>query len=419
MVTAPPYDVISEDEQAALYERHPANVIRVILNRSLAQDDEKENVYTRAADFFEQWQTEGLLVPEPEPAFYAYTQRWSGIERKGIIALLQLESLDSGNVLPHEHTLGGPKMDRLNLMRATMANLSQIFMIYDDPALQMESLVFDPATYEEESWLKVADNDKVVHRLKPISESKMVQRLQEIFQNQKLLIADGHHRYETALTFQREAREYLKKTEGAEPPPGSLLTDYVMVFLTNMEDSGLRVYPTHRVLYHWPEGWTQKKFEEALLKIATPVETRATWGYEGSGGGAVWNLKLKDQSCAVELPEILKKLDVAILDSCVFQKILGANGETLKEKGILGFYRDAKKIREMMDNWEAVATFYMEPPSVRLVRDISEAGYRMPQKSTYFYPKLLSGLVFYTYRAFVDSDDHALIGVIPDVVPFA
>lgn len=418
-VTAPPYDVISPADQQALYDRHPQNVVRLILNQKQDSDTAENSVYTRAAQFNREWQEQGVMSPDDAPCFYAYAQEWEGIERKGIIGLLRLEQLDTGKVLPHENTLGGPKVDRFNLMKSTMANLSQIFMIYSDPQCQLEAAVFSssPETdeqYQDAGWSTAVDADQVIHRIKPLSNPPLLKQIQTLFEDQTLLIADGHHRYETALIFKNEVRQLQFRDKGLpEPPDGALLSDYVMVFLTNMDDPGLRVFPTHRVLYRWPEGWDRARFESALLEQMDVVPAdQAEWSYWGEADKAPLPLKLKSPQTMAGVPEVLRDLDVAQLEEVVFKGLFKDTPDALKSTGILGFYRDEAEVVRMMKDGDAVAVFYMKAPPVAQVREVSEAGFRMPQKSTYFYPKLLSGLVFHSYAPFYRATGHSLTGAV-------
>ncbi len=409
-VTTPPYDVIDPPMQAAFYDRHPANFVRVDLSR-------EADPFVAADRALRQWEQEGILVPEAQPALYAYAQSWTEedgtpVERKGLLALLRLEPFESGRVLPHEHTLKGPKQERLQLMRTTQANLSQVFLIYEDPARTMEHLLYE-APAEETPWLQATDADGTGHRFRPVTDAPTIQALQSMFGHQTLLIADGHHRYETALTLQQEAREDIRRQTGQDPPPGSLLTDYAVVFLTNMCDPGLKVYPTHRILYQWPQGWDAARFEAALHERFEPVETHETFVYRPAGKplSEARKLRVKPQAAPAHLPEGLRGFDAAILEETVFKGILGQPGEALKQSHHLGFYRDEAAIEGLWARQEAVAGFYLAAPSVKLVHDICRSGHRMPQKSTYFYPKILSGLVVYPYRAFQDGS-HALSGVL-------
>lgn len=409
-VTTPPYDVINDEQQTAFYDKHPANFIRVDLNRKTAQDNESNNPYTRSAHCIQQWEAEEILIPEAEPAIYAYSQSWQEgtqtIERKGLIALLKLATFESGKVLPHEFTLKGPKQDRMQLMRSTLCNLSQVFMIYSDPQRTLESLVYQPASQND--WATATDADGVIHQFKPVTDAAVIEQLQALFKEKTLLIADGHHRYETALAYQQEVREQLKATHGENPPEGSLLCDYAMIFLTNMDDPGLKVYPTHRILYQWPQGWDQARFETALFQKFDRVSTHETFSYRQAGTNQLIKLRLKPEATPTNLPPLLNTFDAALLEETVFKGIFNSTGEALKQEHLLGFYRNEDEIETLWREGKTVGGFFLAAPSVKLVHQICESGHRMPQKSTYFYPKILSGLVIYPYRMFLNRPQHAL-----------
>jgi uncharacterized protein (DUF1015 family) len=422
-VTAPPYDVINPQEQAAFYAQSPYNVVRLILNQAEPGDTFEKGVYTRAAGFFKDWQAEGVLQMDEAPGFYAYTQTWqeaSGntIERKGVIGLLKLEPFETGVVLPHERTLGGPKADRLNLMKTALGNFSQIFMIYDDPACQLEALL---EQRNDLAWSQATDGDGVLHQLGLIQDEPSCVALQQMFSNQVLLIADGHHRYETALNFKNEVRQTLYRDKNLpEPPEGSLLSDYVMVFLTNMNDPGLKVYPTHRVLYKWPEDWTQERFETAFFEQVQALETPSdkSWGYWSSTHPQFTQLDATQAEPVLALPEVLRGLDVAQLDAVVFDGIFKTSANDLKAQGVLGFYRNEMELRQKMSAGDVVAVFWMDTPNVAQIRQVSMAGLRMPQKSTYFYPKTLSGLALYPYHPNRKQPEvNSLTGVLENPVP--
>jgi len=418
-VATPPYDVINEAQQVSFAERHSANFIRVDLNPKTQEDDQHNNPYTRAGQFIQQWENEQTLIAEPEPAIYAYSQTWKEdgetIERKGAIVLLQLEEFESGQVLPHEHTLKGPKQDRIQLMRSTLCNLSQIFMIYGDPSRTLENLLYNPDM--KSAWAEATDADGVIHRFKAVTDSNAIHKIQTLLQNKPLLIADGHHRYETALYYKREVREQLKAKTGQEPPEGSLLSDYGMIFITNMDDPGLKVYPTHRILYHWPQGWDAERFETELFKRFDIVEEGETFSYRRPGIGNMIKLRIKPEAQPKNLPALLDSYDAALLEETIFKGIFNQSGETLKQAHLLGFYRNDDEIEALWNNNEVVGGFFLAAPSVKLVHQICESGQRMPQKSTYFYPKILSGLVIYPYRAFTQAEGHPLSGIIPQAQP--
>lgn len=412
-VTTPPYDVINDVQQEAFYAKHPANFVRVDLNRKTEQDNQDNNPYTRAADFIQQWETEQALIPEPQPAIYAYSQIWKEgeetIERKGAIMLLKLEEFESGQVLPHEHTLKGPKQDRIQLMRSTLCNLSQVFMIYSDPQRTLETLLYEKANNTE--WAQATDADGVIHKFKPVTDASVIEKLQTLFSNKALLIADGHHRYETALSYKREVREQIKEQTGQAPPEGSLLSDYGMIFVTNMDDPGLKVYPTHRILYQWPQGWDQARFEAELFKKYNVVSDGETFSYRRPGTSELIKLRLKTEAKPNNLPELLDTFDAALLEETIFKGIFNTTGEALKQDHLLGFYRNEDEIEALWNDGKTVGGFFLAAPSVKLVHQICEGGNRMPQKSTYFYPKILSGLVMFPYRPFSGSQQHALSNV--------
>ncbi len=409
-VTTPPYDVINETQQNTFYAKHPANFVRVDLNQKTGHDDESDSVYTRAAHFIQQWETEQTLIPEVQPAMYAYSQSWQEngetIERKGMIALLKLEEFETGKVLPHEHTLKGPKQDRIQLMRSTLCSLSQVFMIYSDSQRTLETLLYTQPNAD--GWAKATDADGVVHQFKPVTDAGIIEKLQTLFKDKALLIADGHHRYETGLAYKREVREQWLQKTGEEPPEGSLLSDYGMIFLTNMDDPGLKVYPTHRILYQWPQGWNQERFETELFKKYDVVTTDETFSYRKTGTHQLIKLRLKPEAKPIGLAPLLDTFDAALLEETIFKGILNTTGEALKHDHLLGFYRNEEEIEALWRDNKAVGGFFLAAPSVKLVHEICEAGNRMPQKSTYFYPKILSGLVLYPYRAFKDGSAHAL-----------
>jgi uncharacterized protein (DUF1015 family) len=415
-VVTPPYDVINDAQQEMFYTQHPANFVRVDLNQKTPQDNAQDNPYTRAADFIRQWETEDTLIPEAEPAMYAYSQSWQEngetVVRKGAIALLKLEEFETGKVLPHEHTLKGPKVDRIQLMRSTLCSLSQVFFIYSDPQRTLEKLLYNNAPATE--WAEATDADGVIHRFRPVTDSAILKSLQDLFQQKTLLIADGHHRYETALSYKAEVREQIKAKTGQEPPEGSLLSDYAAVFVTNMDDPGLKVYPTHRILYHWPQGWDAERFEAELFKTFDVVSDGETFQYRKAGqvGSPEYiKLRLKPEAKPANLPKLLDTFDAALLEEVIFKGIFNTTGEALKHDHTVGFYRNDDEIETLWKEQVAVAGFYLAAPSVKLVHEICKGGNRMPQKSTYFYPKILSGLVLYPYRNFLNTSQNALTGV--------
>lgn len=391
-VVAPPYDVISPAEQKALHEKSPYNIVRLILGLKSASDTDSNNIYTRAHEVLEAWRQQNVLQEEDQSAFYVYQQTWNGIQRKGFIARLQIEPYETGAILPHEYTLGGPKADRLALTQATGTILSPIFCLYDDPQKEVEKLLF---TGSPNQAIEVTDQDGVFHQFWPVCESALIERIHQLLADKSVLIADGHHRYETAIAHQ----QWRRKQEGQENVPlGSLPWDYTMAFFTNMADEGLRIYPTHRVFSTFPQGWTG----EALLKglenyFELTDDAQALFWVETGKQRIKTPYRLKDTIDRSIIPPLLQSLDVALIDQFVFQALLQQSANDLKQQGFLHFIREEQEIVNLLQNDENTLVFWVHAPDVAQVKAICESGLRMPQKSTYFYPKLLSGLVMYYY----------------------
>ncbi len=397
-VVAPPYDVISPQEQQALYQKSPYNIVRLILGLKQPSDTDAENIYSRAHTFLETWKQQGVLQPEGTPALYAYSQTWDNIERRGFIATLQIEPYETGKVLPHEFTLGGPKADRLALMKATGNILSPIFCLYHDPQKWMESLLF--ASPIPTNAIEIEDQDQVLHRFWPVTDPHIFESLQTLLKEKTALIADGHHRYETAMAYQAWRRE---QDHQESTPSGSFPWDFTMAFFTNMADSGLKIYPTHRVFTSLPSGWTAESLIQALSNYFEPTapEKALFWVQHGLSEKQAYQLKSTVDLSA--MPESLRTLDVALLDQFVFQTLLKQPANQLKQDGYLEFIRDEAAVRTLLQ--EGALAFWVHAPSVDAVRTICESGLRMPQKSTYFYPKLLSGLVLYDHSLQNASDE--------------
>ncbi|MCA9799808.1 MAG: DUF1015 domain-containing protein [Cyanobacteria bacterium HKST-UBA04] len=392
-VVAPPYDVISPEQQQALYDKSPYNVVRLILGQTTDEDSDTNSVYTRARDFLEAWRSSGVLAQDETPAFYGYNQSWPDggktVTRTGFIGRLQVEPFETGQVLPHEWTLGGPKADRLALMKTTGAILSPIFCLYDDPAKQID---YTPGP----NAVNLTDAEGTKHTFWPITDPGQVALIQQVLESQSVLIADGHHRYETALAHSQWRREQDGTTETAA---GSNPYDYTLSFFTNMADEGLRVYPTHRVFKSHPDGWHagklvnafHKHFEpeddpdQVLLWLQTPRQPKQ-------------GFRLKDHAAIDGVHEVLRQLDVAYLDQLLFVEELGQSANDLKAAGHLAFIRDEAEVHRLLISNPDTVVFWVHAPDVQAVKDIcsksKDTGIRMPQKSTYFYPKLLSGLVF-------------------------
>ena len=397
-VTAPPYDVISPEQQDQLYQKHPNNIVRLILGKKFEGDDEHYNVYARASATLKTWQDEGVMQPETEPVIYAYNQSWRDekgelCQRLGFIALLKLHPYSDNIVLPHEQTLSGPKVDRLNLTRATQTTLSPIFCLYNDPNMVVESSRFQEAADAAEP---VSDADGVVHTFWPVTDKNLLSAVQEMLKNKPVVIADGHHRYETALGYQQEMREKL----GDPTELGHQPYDYTLAFFCNTQSPGLKVYPTHRVFKQFPDAWKAESLIEAvsehfdLIDDANCDNLKAAFWLKHNDSSKACILKNTDS--IIKLPNELKDLDVAILDEVVIQQTMLNNANQLKQDGYLVFVRNDDEVKQLLKDGALV--FWMKTPDIHQMETICQAGLKMPQKSTYFYPKLLSGLVCFAHK---------------------
>ena len=422
-VVTQPYDKISPAMQQAYYQRSPFNLVRIILGLPELFDAERgESVYTRAARDFRSWREQAVLVQEKDPCIFAYAQRFKvpgteviGTEvikeRRGFIALGKLHDYSDQVVFRHEQTLSKPKSDRLNLLKATHAHFGQIFMLYSDPAGSVEKILYeDPGPAEAE----VTDEYGVLHRLWRVADPAAIRLLTTAMADKKLIIADGHHRYETALNYSREhaapepAPSEHSPSDLAQPPFPEAA---VMMTFVNMDSDGLVILPTHRVV-HSLAGFDPAAFAAAANEFFT-VETlqeadsssyMTTLGrQQGPAFVAVTRagaLLLQSKSEAVaaalaDLPERQRQLDLSHLHSIILDRLLGLDAEKVREQTNLRYLRDAAEAVDQVRRGEADVTFLTNPVSMEQLREVAFAGDVMPQKSTDFFPKLLSGLAIY------------------------
>jgi uncharacterized protein (DUF1015 family) len=415
-VVTQPYDKISSEMQTRYYAASPFNLVRVIRGRSHADDDFQENVYVRAARHFQQWIEDRTLVSDAQPALYPYDQEYevpgrpgNKKVRRGFIALCRLEDYSQRVVHPHEETLSAPKTDRLELLKATRAHFGQIFVLYSDPAGQVESLLAEPAG--EKPWEQVTDEYQTLHSVWRITEPGAIERIVRAMADKKLVIADGHHRYETALAY----RDYCRKRAIFDNR-----AEYVMMTFIRMEADGLTILPTHRLVdglpaFHWTgflsqahsildaEEWpTQGEihdwadgFFEALARAGR--ESPAFGAYAGPGKLALLRLRSDfDLDAALnDLPPTLRRLDVILLHRLILQQILGIDRRAVREERNLTYHREFPAAAAAVANGQAQLCLLLNPTPVEAVRDNALAGLVLPQKSTDFYPKLLSGLAIY------------------------
>jgi uncharacterized protein (DUF1015 family) len=400
-VVAPPYDVIDASQRAALIARSPFNVAAVDLPRG------EPDPYAAARELFESWQLQGALVRDGETALWAHTQDYSGPDgkrrtRRGFFCRVRIEGYGPGRVRPHERTHPGPKEDRLRLTRATRANISPIFSLYSDPA-NAAWTALEPATAQQ-PWGEVSDADGTVHRLWRVSDRQAIAAVQAATRDSELLIADGHHRYETM-------QAYAEEVGGATGSAAQGEHRYILMCLVALEDPGLTVFPTHR-LVRGLDGERRRALEATLardfdisevpgeelapppLQDATPLQL----GYVTAGDEQAYRLTLKDQAIADEAlgehSEAYRHLDTGVLETLLLKGALGLSDDAISHFNGLFYARDTAEAVAMVRSGEYDAAFLMRPTPIAQVREIAAEGENMPPKSTYFFPKLLTGLLF-------------------------
>jgi uncharacterized protein (DUF1015 family) len=390
-VIAPPYDVITPGMQESLYSRSPYNAVRVDFGMALPGDDDKENKYTRASGMLARWQQEGILLRSERPCFYANRMDYEvGGERKsltGLFGLVKLVELGSG-VYPHEATHSKPKKDRTSLLAESMANTSPIYSLY-----RTDGAAISPILQRETAsppYLSAADGDGTVHSFWSIEDQASVDAIRESLAEASVFIADGHHRYETALAFRNDLREKGGSTS-VEP------WDYVLMFLVEMEDEGLTVLPTHRVITVDVEGLEEKLSPHFAVERLAPDSDiiEAINGQTHAFGLYAGGKRSMLRSTGVALDDVnpaLRELDVVVLHKLIFGRLL--------EVGSWAYEMDYATTLAKVDEGEYDAAFFLNPTEVREVERVAREGLRMPPKSTYFYPKAQTGFVMNSLASF-------------------
>ena len=380
-----PYDKITPAMQADYLQASPYNLVRIILGERRANDSDADNVYTRATRYLNDWISSGVLAQDSEPAIYPYFQEFrvpdtgERLQRKGFIALGAVEDYSAKIVHRHEQTLAGPKKDRLELLRHTRAHCELIFMLYPDAAGEIDALLDEAAA--RPPLAEIQDEYGAIHRVWRMTGAD---RVRELMDGKKLVIADGHHRYETALAF----RDENASVSGAQ---------FVPMAFVNMNAPGLRILATHRIVNGLAADWQQAFFAKAgadfdIAEVQSLDELKQAWESEATGiiglaaGSKLYRLTARDAPGA---------LDVTILHDRLLAKALGITPDAVRNEQFLRYVRGIDKAVEAARSGDAQAAFLLKPTSVQQVADTSFGGGVMPQKSTDFYPKLLSGLTIY------------------------
>ncbi len=403
-VTAPPYDVISPDQQEALYQKNPHNVIRLILGKESDKDSDVDNRYTRSAKVFKSWIDEGVLKRDEEPGLYLYSQEYEfegeNFCRIGFFARVKTEDFSEGNICPHEFTLAKAKSDRAKLLNACHANFSPIFGLYSDPKGEIDSFLHEGVKSKP---LAVVDDSRVVHKLWRLSDAENNQKICDLIRDKKIYIADGHHRYETALAFAKDNED--KVVDSA----------HVMMFLTNMDSDSMSIFPIHRVVKS-PTPFDHAKFLERVSEYFDVIP----WNTEVSGAeiksrlqefgkdritfcayigkNQTYTLIAHDPKNILPLldkdePKDLQVLDVMQLHAIIFREVLGIDTRDTAEQQYVSYKVNSEEAMTMVDEGNYDVAFFMNPTRIDEVRRLAGMGIRLPQKATFFYPKLLSGLV--------------------------
>ena len=409
---APPYDVISQNEQDALYNRDKNNIVRLILGKIKKNDTEKESRYTRSAATLEAWLADGTLVQDDTPALYLYAQDFDvdgkRKMRTGFICRRLVEPLGT-SIHPHERTLSGPKTDRLNLTRACKTNFSQVFGLYADEERVIDAIW--KKVMKNPADISVTDDAGEDHHLWVVTDVDIIEQVQQYLEDKPVVIADGHHRYETALNYKNERR----KADGDPKEPQEY--DYAMMFLANSEGEGFTVLATHRVVmssatvekeslienlsdYFLVSAASMDEGEEGdfMAKVSAAGKKGPSFGlYMGQDEAWIITLTEKDDylDSIKSSPEddLLKLLDVSVLQNLIFENVMGVTREQVAAKKDVTFTIDPVEVKRRVDSGEAVCGFLMNPTDIGQVIEVATSGGVMPQKSTYFYPKLISGLV--------------------------
>lgn len=409
-VVSPPYDVISPALQDELYKKSPYNMVRIDYGKVQSDDQKGNDRYTRSQQAFTEWQNEQVLIRDENPSIYLYEQiyqvkvgdREETRSRKGFYAVKNLQEFGKGNVLPHEKTLSGPKEDRFFLMQATSANLSPIFSLYMDRDKKV-SLLLEP--FYKTAPVYDFENGGIREKLWKLSDPEVISKVQEALANKKFFIADGHHRYETGINYCHSLKAQSDFSDDAS-------ANYILMFFSEMSDPGLIILPTHRVVKNWPnfEATGQKAgFIEKLKTAFDVLETgsdphQLTMRLEHHGKSHLvlgiafkneWLILTAKPAAIASLHPALQKVDTAILHQVILRQILGMKDEEERNPQHLSFVKDNALTLSALQNPETSFVVMLNCPQMDVLGEVAAAGLILPPKTTYFYPKILTGLLIH------------------------
>ncbi len=401
-VMSPPYDIVTPELKEKLYSSSPHNIIRIDFGKDKDGDSTEENRYTRASKFLSDWLNEKTLLHDTDPSFYCYEVSYeiNGEKKKtrGFLGTVKIEELTAGKIHPHEMTYSKPKSDRLNILRHCQANISPIFSLYSSKEKLASSILEN--IVKEKAFIESNNGDGFIHRLWRISDKDSIELIKKEMSDKDIFIADGHHRYETALSFRKEMEDKGLSKTGEEP------FNYVLMFLSNMEEDGLTLLPTHRmveidsdintkdVLKKYfdvqkisSEGLSEKLAREKMFeKMQDNIHS---FGLFLTNSSTYYVISFNSTDIDITLPESQKKLDVAILHKFIFEKLLNVEHFEYEMDPHIAVERARKS------SFEAV--FFLNSTKIQNLKEVALAGQRMPPKSTYFFPKLLTGMVIYKF----------------------
>ena len=397
----PPYDIISESERLAFIDSNEYNVIRLELPK------DGDDVYRTAGEVLDAWRKQGVLIHEDKPAVYIYEEEFNAYNKrrsiKGIIARVKIEEFSKGVILPHEFTLSKAKADRFNLMKATNCNFSQIYALYMDEGHTTLNTI--DALSAGDPDCKFTDGDRITHKLWVITDEDVIAKLVADFSGRRLYIADGHHRYETALNY----RDYCRENGISKPGDPQ---DYQMIYLVDMEHPGLVVFPTHRMVRDLKKfdrnnvlSACEQYFEITCYKNVSNLNSKLSEQYKLGkkafafyvGKGEWYLLVLRDievmNKALPGLSPASRQLDVSVLHTLILEKVMGIDKENMANQTNLTYTKFFEEAIMKVDSGEFQCSFILNPTRVTEIRDVAAAGEKMPQKSTYFYPKMITGMV--------------------------
>ncbi len=410
-VVTQPYDKINAEMQENYYAASPYNLVRIILGKRMATDNAQDNPYSRAAGFLGDWRQQNILAQDADPSLYFYSQRFTvpgtkkEVERHGFIGLGHLEDYSAQIVFRHEQTLAKPKADRLDLLRATQAHFGQIFMLYSDPSNEIEAALAQTGDAD----MVTRDEYDVLHRAWKVSDPKVIEVVRDKMRDKKLIIADGHHRYETALTYRNERRAAAGTTAAKNAS-----YEFVMMTFVNMDSPSLVILPTHRVVHGLP-SFSASELRDgarayfAVEEVDPAIDSRRAQAIlqEASQTGTALLAVTPTRAFLMSRPKALgsdlfaglslrqQSLDVVQLHKCLLEGVLALSEESIRNQQNLSYYRETEEALGQVRKGTANVAFLMSPARIQQIRDIAFAGEVLPQKSTDFFPKMLSGLCIY------------------------